>query len=186
LRIGQLYAFQRQKVFEEVAGMINLSTEFRADLESFRGPLDLLLYLIRKEEIEIVEIPISRITKQYLAFLDILKQIDPNACGEFLVMSAKLMEIKSKMLLPEVPVEEGEEEELEDPRLELVLQLLEYKKYKERALILERMVHDHGLRFERTEEDVPDLDSAPMPLSLGKVSIWDLLTAFQRVQMALE
>lgn len=165
--------------------MVQLPSEFRARLETYRGPLDLLLYLIKKDELDIFDIPISRITEQYLVFLQVLKNIDPNLCGDFLVTAAQLMEIKSKTLLPIESLDE-EGEDLDDPRLELILQLLEYKKYKDRALLLEQMVDEHSQKYRRPEQDLAllDNDDAGLP-DLGKVSIWDLLTAFQRVQLAL-
>ncbi len=165
--------------------MIQLPSEFRASLETFRGPLDLLLYLIKKEEVDILDIPVSRITEQYILYLQILKDLEPNICGEFLVMAAKLMEIKSRTLLP-VEVVEEEDEEYEDPRLELVLQLLEYKRYKERSMVLEEMAERQSQRFRRPEADISSIPGADEPsFDLSRVSVWDLLTAFQRVQMAL-
>jgi segregation and condensation protein A len=164
--------------------MVSLPSEFRASLESYSGPLDLLLYLIKKEEIDVFDIPISRVIEQYQLFLELLKDIDPNACGEFLVMAAHLMEIKSKLLLPrEVLEEEGE---LEDPRIELVRQLLEYKKFKERALLLERRLDEHRRRHHRPPLELPPgQENLEAPLSLGNVSVWDLLTAFHRIQLAI-
>jgi len=164
---------------------MNTEAEFRASLECYRGPLDLLLYLIKKDEVDILDIPIGRITEQFLEYIQILSALDPNACGEFLVVAARLMEIKSRELLP-VDLPDEEEEELEDPRLELVLQLLEYKKYKERALLLEHLVGEHQRRHRRPETDLDDLPEEPnVPLELGNVSMWDLVTAFQKVQLAL-
>ncbi|MCM8782317.1 MAG: segregation/condensation protein A, partial [Candidatus Omnitrophica bacterium] len=101
-------------------------------LEVFEGPLDLLLYLIKKEEINIYDIPIAKITEQYLEYLEFMKMLDLNIAGEFIVMAATLMHIKSKMLLPPDPNEVKEDVE-PDPRLELVQKLLEYKKFKEAA-----------------------------------------------------
>ena len=112
---------------------------YRVDLDIYNGPLDLLLYLIRREEVQIADIPIVRITEQYMAYLDLLKAMDINIAGEFLVMAATLMEVKSRMLLPrpELEVEDDEQEGQEDPRLELVRQLLEYKRFREAAQDLE-------------------------------------------------
>src|SRR4029453_12051176 len=124
--------------------MVQLPSEFRPALETYRGPLDLLLYLIKKDEVDIFDIPILRIVEQYQLYLELLKDLDPNACGEFLVMAAHLMEIKSKLLLPREELDEAEE--MEDPRIELVRQLLEYKKYKERALLLERRTDERRRR----------------------------------------
>jgi segregation and condensation protein A len=164
--------------------MPDLPAEFRAALDTYRGPLDLLLYLIKRDEIDIFDIPIARIIEQYQVFLDVLKDVDPNACGEFLVMAANLMEIKSKLLLPREEL--AEEEDLEDPRIELVRQLLEYKKYKERAMLLEKRIEERRRRHERPEIplDGEDLSEAG-PLQFGNVSVWDLLTAFHRIQIAL-
>src|SRR3954468_818231 len=100
--------------------------EYQVDLEMFRGPLDLLLYLVKREEVDVRDIPIARVTEQFKQYLDVLTLIDVERAGDFLVMAATLMEIKSKMLLPrpeEVAVEEGD-----DPRRELVRQLLQYKR----------------------------------------------------------
>ena len=167
--------------------MIQLPTDFRATLESYRGPLDLLLYLIKREELDVFDIPIARITEQYMLYLGILKNVDPNTCGEFLVTAAQLMEIKSKMLLP-TELAEDEDEEFEDPRLELVLQLLEYKKYKERALLLEQRADEHRRKYRRPHQglgEFVDEGEDTGPINIGSVSIWDLLTAFQRVQLTL-
>ncbi len=165
--------------------MVQLPTEFRAALDSYQGPLDLLLYLIKKDEVDILDIPIARITEQYLSYLAILKTIDPNACGEFLVVAANLMEIKSRSLLPTEPA--LADAPLDDPRIELVRQLLEYKKYKERALLLARRIDEHSRRFHRAGVSLPDLpvEEIEGPLDLGNVSVWDLLTAFHRIQLSL-
>ena len=165
--------------------MPGLPAEFKASLESYQGPLDLLLYLIKKEEVDVLDIPIARITEQYLTYLTILQAVDPNACGDFLVMAANLMEIKSRSLLPTEVALEGEESE--DPRIELVRQLLEYKKYKERALLLARRMEDRGRRFHRPTSPIPEAsgEEGLEPLDLGNVSTWDLLTAFHRIQLAL-
>ena len=108
--------------------------DFRVDLDMFRGPLDLLLYLVRKNELEITDIPIARITDQYLEYLTILEQLDVNAVGDFLEIASTLMEIKSRMALPGM---DEQEEPWDDPREELVQRLLEYKKYKDVASMLE-------------------------------------------------
>ncbi len=106
----------------------------KVKLETFEGPLDLLLYLIKKNEIDIYDIPISVITQQYLEYLEIMKNLNLDVAGEFLLMAATLLHIKSKMLLPPTEEEEGEgEKEEEDPRAELVRRLLEYQRFKEAA-----------------------------------------------------
>src|SRR3954453_13776014 len=107
---------------------------YNVQLETFQGPLDLLLYLVKRQEVDIRDIPIARVAEQFLEYLNVLELIDVEWAGDFLVMAATLMEIKSKLLLPRAEEEPGEEE---DPRLELVKQLIEYKKYKEAAVLLE-------------------------------------------------
>src|SRR5438270_12249923 len=102
--------------------------EYLIDLDTFRGPLDLLLYLVKRNEVDIFDIPIARMTEQFLEYLRMIELIDVERAGDFLVMAATLMEIKSKMLLPRS--EESAEEEA-DPRLELVKQLIEYKRFKD-------------------------------------------------------
>src|ERR1700736_2906219 len=119
--------------------------DYQVDLESFRGPLDLLLYLVKRNEVDICDIPIARMTGQFLDYLRVLELIDVERAGDFLVMAATLMEIKSKMLLPR-GAETGPEEA--DPRLELVRQLVEYKKFKDAAALLEAQA-------ERQERPLP-------------------------------
>jgi segregation and condensation protein A len=164
--------------------MVDVPKEFRPHVDAYRGPIDLLLYLIKKDEVDVFDIPIARIIEQYQIYLELIRHVDPNICGEFLVMAANLMEIKSKLLLPREEL--GEDENLEDPRLELVRQLLEYKKYKERAMLLERKLQDRNRRYERPllELEPEDVEGGG-PVYIGNVSIWDLFTAFHRVQMNL-
>jgi len=112
-----------------------MDEDYRVHLDVYNGPLDLLLYLIRRDELDIHDIPIARITEQYNHYVELIKSLDPNLAGDFLVLAATLMEIKTRMLLPAVP--EGAEDEEEefgiDPRSELIRQLLEYKKFKDAA-----------------------------------------------------
>ena len=110
--------------------------DYRVDLEIFAGPLDLLLYLVRKDEVDIYDIPISRITDQYIRYIEMLKSLDMDLAGDFLVMAATLMQIKSAMLLPKAEPEMIGEDEFSDPRAELIRQLLEYKKFKDAANLL--------------------------------------------------
>src|SRR5262249_22154615 len=109
---------------------------YRVKLEIFEGPLDLLLYLIRKDEIDIYDIPIAHITEQYLSYLGLMQELDIAVAGDFLVMASTLIYIKSKLLLPPDPKAEGEEDLNEDPRAELVERLLEYQKYKSASQML--------------------------------------------------
>ena len=151
---------------------------FRVDLDGFRGPLDLLLYLVRKHEVDVVDIPIAAITDQFLAHLSVLEQFDINAVGDFVAMASWLMEIKSRMVLPH---DDEVEDHLDDPRQELVQKLLEYKKYKDAASMLEERGRDWQERFARAANDLPprrrDLADEP----IREVELWDLVSAFGRV-----
>ncbi len=152
-------------------------TDYRVALDIYNGPLDLLLFLIRREEIDIYDIPIARITQQYLGYVDILKQLDPEMVSEFLVLAATLMEIKSRSLLPRPP-EEQLEDDICDPRLELVRQLLEYKKYKDAARSLEEAAAERALRHERR----PSLPESNIEeTAIESLDIWDLFQAFNRL-----
>src|SRR5215468_2874231 len=112
------------------------SDSYRVKLEIFEGPLDLLLYLIKKDEIDIYDIPIARITEQYLAYLELMQELDISVAGDFLVMASTLIYIKSKMLLPPEPKVDGEDDLGDDPRAELIERLLEYQKFKSASQML--------------------------------------------------
>lgn len=157
-------------------------TDYRVNLDIFAGPLDLLLYLVRKEEVDIYDIPIAKITDQYLQYVDILKQFDIDLAGDFLVMAATLMEIKSAMLLPrEEPAQAGQEN-ANDPRAELIRQLLEYKRFKDAANLLDAAAERHQERFGRPASLVDRLvpDAEP-EIDMDQVSVWDLLEAFDAI-----
>jgi len=161
--------------------------DYRVQLDIYRGPLDLLLYLIRRDEIDIHDIPIARITEQYLQFLDLMQELDIDLAGEFLVLAATLMEIKSTLLLPrdEATVENGSD--LADPRLELVRQLLEYKKFKDAAGRLADLAEERALRYGRSPADLWRLAEAErqeQQLDVESVQIWDLFDAFGRLMAA--
>jgi len=152
-------------------------TDYKVALEVYNGPLDLLLFLIRRDEIDIYDIPITRITQSYLAYVEVIQKLDPDLVSEFLILAATLMEIKSRVLLPRPPIEEGEEE-LIDPRSELVRQLLEYKKFKDAAYALEDRADERAQRFTRAP-NVPPVD--PQDIELEDLEIWDLFEAFQKL-----
>lgn len=151
--------------------------DYKVRLEVFEGPLDLLLYLIRKEEVEITDIPIERITAQYLQYLDLMRMLDLGIAGEFLVMAATLMMIKSRMLLPaeDRPAEPEEEDPDADPRWDLVRQLVEYKKFKDAALFLQRVEGERDGVFARAPAGAPAGGGAGA--ELRDVGLFDLLTA---------
>jgi len=161
-----------------------LAEDYKVNLEIFEGPLDLLLYLIRREELEIYDIPIGRITEQYMQYLDLMRQLNLDVAGEFIVMAATLMVIKSRMMLPvdRRQTDEGTDEEWVDPRLDLVRQLIEYKKFKDAAgrlaeyEVLMQESFDYGggrPKFEKSAADAAD--------ALASIDMFDLLTAFQEV-----
>ena len=151
--------------------------DYRVELDNFRGPMDLLLWLVKHNEVDIYDIPIATILEQYIAYLDVLQWIDVENAGEFLVMAATLMEIKSRLLLPRAP--EAEAEGDDDPRLELVKQLIEYRKYKEAAALLEQQAEKQLTRLSRLPSERPAFDPAQQPLR--KVELWDLVSAFGRL-----
>lgn len=151
---------------------------FRAQLDMFSGPMDLLWYLVRKHELDILEVSIAQLTDQYLEMLVVLEEIDVNAAGDFLDLATRLMEAKSRSMLPR---QEEVEEEVEDSRHDLVQRLLEYKKYKDAANVLEIRGREWQDRFARRANDLPTrtVDAAEQPIQ--DVEIWDLVSAFARV-----
>jgi len=167
--------------------------EYRVELDVFNGPLDLLLFLIKRDELDIRDIPIARITESYVQYVNMLKQmstqagLDINVAGDFVVMAATLMEIKSAMLLPKAPAVESDgsattvAQDLADPRYELVQQLLEYKRFKDTASVLEHRQREHENRFPRHPALLAGQSDEPPPVDLDEVQVWDLLEAFNRL-----
>lgn len=161
-------------------------TDYRVNLDIFAGPLDLLLYLVRKEEVDIYDIPLAKITDQYLRYVEMLRQLDVEVAGEFLVMAATLMEIKSAMLLPKAEPEAMTDEEAGDPRAELIRQLLEYKKFKDAANLLGAAAEQHHERFGRPASLIDRLAPKAEPeVDMDQVSVWDLLEAFDAICKAI-
>ncbi len=153
---------------------------FRVQLDMFSGPLDLLWYLVRKHELDILDIPIALVTEQYLELITVLEQIDVNAVGDFLELATRLMEIKSKQMLPRHE-EEASEETIEDPRQDMVQRLLEFKKYKDAASMLEERGQQWQQRFARRANDMPTTRKDPSEQPIQEVELWDLVSAFSRV-----
>jgi len=155
-----------------------LSMDFRVQLDVFRGPLDLLLFLVRKHELDICDLPIALITDQYIAHLDVLQQLDVNEVGDFLEVASTLIEIKSQLVLPRG----GEEaESWDDPRDQLVERLLEYKKYKDAACMLDERSRDWQQHYSRLASDlaVGPIDPAGQPIR--EIELWDLVSAMGRI-----
>lgn len=163
--------------------------EYRVQLDMYSGPLELLLYLIRRDEVDVRNIPIARITEQYLQHVEIIRRIDINLAGEFLVMAATLLEIKSRMLIPrQAAAGENAEggapstvEDLADPRYELVKQLLAYKEFKDAATDLKRRAQTEAARFPRAV-------SRPVgraPLDIEDLDLFRLIDAFNGIMASV-
>ena len=181
--------------------MSQLPDGYRVELDAYAGPMDLLLYLVRRHEIDLNDIPIAKLTDQYLRHLKVIETIDVENAGEFLVMAATLLEIKSAMIMPPPEAGEGEDSAAEgdenetsgggasggDPRYELVQQLLAYKRYKDAAIGLEQRFEDWHKRFiaapaGRLKDEQADADNAPQAdLELEDAHVMDLCEAFARV-----
>jgi len=160
-------------------------TGYRVNLEAFAGPMDLLLYLVRTEEVDIYDIPITKITEQYLKYIEMLKNLNIDLAGDFLVMAATLMHIKSAMLLPKAQPDQIEAEDFQDPRAELIRQLLEYKKFKDAANLLDACAARQKQRTARPETIIDKLKDDNEPeVDMDNVSVWDLLEAFDTILQA--
>ena len=151
----------------------NDSDQLKVTLGEFEGPLDLLLYLIRQDQVNVYDIPIARITDEYLRYLTLMKELDLAVAGDFLVMAAQLIELKSRMLLPRDPF--ATEEEIEDPRAELVNRLLEHEKFKAAAQMLWSRATVEQAVFRRAEIET---DTNNPEVAVG---LFDLLTVFQKI-----
>ena len=151
---------------------------YRVEIDVFRGPLDLLLYLVRKHEVEIIEIPVATIARQYLDYLEVLEDLNVNDVGDFLEVASTLIEIKSREVLPNA----GEEvEEIADQRQDLVHQLLEYKRYRDAATALDDRGRDWQQRYTRQSNDLPARQRNLADEPIHELELWDLVSAFSRV-----
>ena len=151
--------------------------DYKIKLDIFEGPLDLLIYLIKKHELDIHDIPITLITEQYLEYLNIMQSLNLELAGEFLVMASTLMRIKSKTLLP-IDENAPEEESEEDPRDELVQKLLEYMKFKEAAQTMRNLEETRSDKFTRSPQII-DVDEDEV--IFNNISLFDLIRAFSKV-----
>jgi len=169
----ETYSFDFHKETAEITA--ESSDELKIKIGEFAGPLDLLLFLIKQEQANIFDIPIARITDEYLRFIRMMKTLDIAVAADFLVMASTLIEIKSKMLLPRDPNAIGVDEEIDDPRQELVDRLLEYEKYKSAAQMLYEKTTLEQAVFARgkieSDESNAEIDA----------SVFDLLTVFQKI-----
>ena len=159
------------------------AAEYKVRLDIFEGPLDLLLYLIKKDEVDIHNISITRITAQYLEYIDTFRLLNIDLAAEFVLMAANLMYLKSRTLLPRADQPPEEDAEEDDPRWELIRQLIEYKKFKDAAgfLSLKEVEQEGAFAFTPEKPELPE-----EPVSLAEVSIFDLIRAFQNVLKRFE
>ena len=152
---------------------------YQCNLDIFEGPLDLLLHLIKEQKMDIYDIPILEITRQYLSYLDVISELNLETAGEYLIIAAELAKIKSKMLLPAPDTEEDDLTSAgEDPRAELMRRLLEYQRYKEAAFELRQKEYDQQQLFTRSGDVVLDKSEGELMI---EANVFDLLTAFQKV-----
>src|SRR5260370_4430410 len=156
--------------------------DYKVKLEVFEGPLDLLLYLIKQDEIDIYDISLEHITRQYLEYLQAFKELNIELAGEFIVMAANLIYLKSRGLLPVDQQPPDEDAEEDDPRWDLIRQLIEYKKFKEAA----EQLHLRELNQERIFARAAGSSSVDVPPRLGEVGIFQLINAFQTVIKRME
>lgn len=153
--------------------------QYPVRLDNFEGPLDLLVHLIRRHEIDIYDIPIALITEQYLEYLELMQELDLDVAGEFLVMAATLIQIKARMLVPR-PEAAEEEEDAGDPRDALVQRLLEHEKYKAAAELLHERQTERSAQWTRPDSRVADIAGQPIEREI-EVDLFSLLQAFQAV-----
>jgi segregation and condensation protein A len=151
----------------------------RITLAAFEGPLDLLLYLIKRDKIDIHDIPIAPITKSYMEYLELMQQLNLDVAGEFMVMAATLIHIKSKMLVPVEPTEAAGDEEVEDPREALVQRLLELQRYKEAAGILHQQAQIRSATWTRPDTVLPRFDDSGEEML--EAGLYDLISAFREL-----
>lgn len=159
-----------------------MTTAYRVELETFSGPLDLLLYLVRRAEVDVVDLPVAAITAQFLPYLEVLKFLDLDVIGDFIVVASTLVEIKSRQVLPHADEEVVEDPVAEDDaRSELITRLLEYKRYKEAAGALEERAAEWQQRFPRLSDDRPHVGRDHAADPIREVELWDLVSALSRV-----
>ncbi|MEQ9409265.1 MAG: segregation/condensation protein A [Fuerstiella sp.] len=154
--------------------------DFRVDLGQFGGPLDLLLYLVRRQELDICTISLSRITRDFQQFLDVLELLDYDLLGDFVVVASTLLEIKSREVLPK-PEEAVEEEVVEETSSDLIAQLMQYKRYKEAARSLDDRASEWLERYPRLSDDRPDEKRDRSIDRIREVELWDLVSALARI-----
>jgi segregation and condensation protein A len=155
---------------------------FTIDLDVYAGPLDLLLYLVRREELSLVDISLAKIAEQYASFIEVLTELDIDGVGDFLEIAATLVEMKAKAVLPKVHEEvETDSSTYETQDDQLVVRLLEYKRFRDAASVLEERASDWQLRYPRMVNDLPTRAVPTEDQPLERIEIWDLVSAFGRI-----
>ena len=155
--------------------------EYKVQFDVYEGPLDLLLYLVRKQEVDIYQVNLTQLAVEFIEYIELMRELDLDVAGEFLVMAATLMHIKSRELLPrEKQDEKQEEEDEDDPRWELIRQLVEYKKFKDAAASLQAIEREQELTYPRNPGK-PDLPPLEYEDKNPQVSVFDLLKAVNKV-----
>jgi segregation and condensation protein A len=162
-------------------GSLLMSEAYQVKLEAFEGPLDLLLHLINKYEIDINDIPVAQITEQYMHYIHTMQKLDLNIASEYLVMAATLVAIKSQMLLPKQEIDEEMDEYVEDPREELMHRLIEYRKYKDAAEKLKQKEEESSHLFTRSPVIFEELTQSPQKVVKGELTIYDMLGALGKM-----
>lgn len=156
---------------------------FRVELGVYNGPIDLLLYLARRQEVSLMDVSLSKVIEQYSEYLELLQELDLTDIGDFLDLASTLVELKSQAVLPKVTTEEEDEaeQELEDPQSELVERLLQYKEIRDAASVLDEMAGRWQMRYERMSDDLPRRRIDPGDQPIADLEIWDLVSAFGRI-----
>ena len=157
--------------------------EFKIALDVFSGPMDLLLYLVKRHEVDITQVPLAKIAEEFVAYLDVLEDLAIDQVGEFVELASLLLEIKAREL---VPRPEETEEPVETAREELVARLLEYKQYRDAAVLLEDRAREWELRFARVAAATPAPRGTPAEVTIADVHVWDLVGALARVMRKRE
>ena len=151
---------------------------FKVDLDIFAGPLDLLLYLVKKHEVDVTEVPIAKVTEEFVAYLEVLEELAIDQVGEFVELASVLLEIKARAL---VPRPEEQEEVVEPIREDLVEKLLEYKQFRDAAVLLEDRAREWESRFIRSHTEELPRKGPPATIHFADAQVWDLVGAFTRV-----
>lgn len=154
---------------------------YTVDMDIYSGPLELLLHLVRREELPLAELSLSRLTDQYLVYLEVLVELDLDDVAEFLEIASQLIEMKAKQALPSTEVAEDEEQAIEDPSDQLVQRLVDYKRIRDAASILDENSRRWQLRYKRMSDDLPARRIDPGNQPIQELEVWDLVSAFGRI-----